>query len=162
MVSTMPIISSASPNKLAFDSTGRHYDQRGNYTGWWDQSTIEAFKDKAECFVDQYHNFSVVGPDGKPLHVNGRLTLGENIADAGGVSASFAAWKRREAAHPAELLPGLQHFRKEQLFFMSYGNWWCGKTRPETQVNRIYIDPHSPTFARILVRLDFHSPSPWR
>ena len=91
------------------------------------------------------------GPDGKPLHINGVLTLGENIADAGGLSASFAAWKEREAAHPSQLLPGLLHFSKEQLFFMSYGNWWCGKTRNEEQIRRLYSDPHSPNFARILV-----------
>ena len=137
--------------ETAFDSTGRHYDQNGNFTGWWDSTTIENFQEKARCFVDQYHNYTVPGPDGKPLHVNGLLTLGENIADAGGLSASFAAWKAREAAHPSQLLPGLQNFPREQLFFMSYGNWWCGKTRNEEQINRIYSDPHSPTFARILV-----------
>ena len=134
----------------AFDSSGRHYDQTGNYTGWWDNSTIQAFKQKAECFVDQYHNYTIPGPDGKPLHVNGRLTLGENIADAGGLTAAFQAWKEREEADPAELLPGLQQFTKEQLYFISYGNWWCGKTRKEVAINRIYTDPHSPNFARIL------------
>ena len=91
------------------------------------------------------------GVNGERLHVNGRLTLGENIADAGGLSASFAAWKQREKDDPSELLPGLLQFTKEQLFFISYGNWWCGKTRKEELVNRIYNDPHSPEFARILV-----------
>ncbi|MCJ1294530.1 hypothetical protein MMC34_006088 [Xylographa carneopallida] len=134
----------------AFDSSGRHYDQRGNFTGWWDNSTIKAFKAKAECFVDQYHNYTIPGPDGRPLHVNGRLTLGENIADAGGVTAAFQAWKAREAATPSDMLPGLQDFSKEQLFFISYGNWWCGKTRKEAAINRVYTDPHSPNFARIL------------
>ncbi|MCJ1320379.1 hypothetical protein MMC15_005717 [Xylographa vitiligo] len=134
----------------AFDSSGRHYDQRGNFTGWWDNSTIQAFKDKAECFVEQYHSYSIPGPDGQRLHVNGRLTLGENIADAGGVTAAFQAWKEREATSPSDLLPGLQNFSKEQLFFISYGNWWCGKTRKEQAINRVYTDPHSPNFARIL------------
>ena len=91
------------------------------------------------------------GPDDTPLHVNGRLTLGENIADAGGLGASFGAWKRREKAHPAELLPGLQHFTKAQLFFISYSNWWCGMSRKETAIRRIYQDPHAPKWARILV-----------
>ena len=136
---------------LAFDSMGRHYDQTGNYTNWWDNSTIKAFEAKAQCFVDQYHAYNISDPSGKAIPINGRLTLGENIADAGGVSAAFAAWKAREAESPSELLPGLQHFSKEQLFFISYGNWWCGKTRLEEQVRRIYIDPHSPSFARILV-----------
>ncbi|KAF2840791.1 endothelin-converting enzyme [Patellaria atrata CBS 101060] len=134
----------------AFDSTGRHYDQNGNYTDWWTNTTVAAFKDRAECFVEQYHNFSIKGTDGKPLHVNGRLTLGENIADAGGVSAAFSAWKKRDAESRNQNLPGLDFFSQEQLFFVSYASWWCGKTRTKTAVNRIYTDPHSPKWARVL------------
>lgn len=134
----------------AFDSTGRHYDQNGNYTDWWTDSTVAGFKERAECFVDQYHNYTVPGPDDKPLHVNGKLTLGENIADAGGVSAAFAAWQKRRAETPNEDLPGLDFFTQEQLFFVSYANWWCGKSRKETAISRIYTDPHAPKWARIL------------
>jgi endothelin-converting enzyme len=134
----------------AFDSTGRHYDQNGNYTDWWTNKTVEAFKERAECFVHQYANFSIEGPDGRPLHVNGRLTLGENIADAGGVAAGFGAWKRRAAEKPNEDLPGLDHFTQEQMFFVSYANWWCGKSRKETAITRLYVDPHAPKWARIL------------
>ena len=136
---------------LAFDSTGRHYDETGNFTEWWNDETIEAFQAKAQCFIDQFHEFTVPGLDDQPLHVNGRLTLGENIADAGGLSASFAAWKKLERIKPSQLLPGLQEFSKDQLFFISYANWWCGKTRKESAINRIYRDPHSPLWARILV-----------
>jgi len=134
----------------AFDSTGRHYDQHGNLTDWWSNSTVEAFEERAQCFVDQYAKFSVPGPDNKAIHVNGRLTLGENIADAGGLSASFQAWTRRAKEKPNPHLPGLEHFTQEQLFFVSYSNWWCGKSRPDTAVNRIYTDPHSPKWARVL------------
>ncbi|KAL8826961.1 MAG: hypothetical protein Q9170_007205 [Blastenia crenularia] len=134
----------------AFDSNGRHYDQTGNYTDWWNDGTIKAFKDKAECFVDQYSKFSILDPQGKELHVNGRLTLGENIADAGGLSAAFHAWKAIENKQPAQLLPGLQHFTKEQLFFITYPSLFCGKTRKERAVNLIYKDPHSPSWARII------------
>ena len=139
----------------AFDSTGRHYDETGNYTEWWDASTIKSFKKKAQCFVDQYHNFTVPGPDGKALHINGRLTLGENIADAGGLSAAFQAWKRRDEEDPDEKLPGLEKFSKEQMFFISYSNWWCSKIRKEAAVNRVYRDPHAPEWARILVCSEF-------
>jgi len=62
----------------AFDSTGRHYDQNGNYTDWWTNSTVEGFEERAQCFVDQYAKYTVPGPDDKPLHVNGKLTLGES------------------------------------------------------------------------------------
>ncbi|KAI0401376.1 peptidase family M13 [Xylaria palmicola] len=133
----------------AFDNSGRHYDENGNYTDWWTNRTVEEFSKRADCFVDQYSNFTIAGNNG-PLHVNGRLTLGENIADAGGVSAGFAAWKRRQEASPDQSLPGLDHFTHDQLFFVFYANWWCGKTRKEQAVNRIYTDPHSPAFARIL------------
>jgi endothelin-converting enzyme len=136
----------------AFDSTGRHYDQTGNYTDWWTPSTVKAFTERADCFINQYSNYSIPGPDGKALHVNGKLTLGENIADAGGLSAGFKAWKIREKEYPEqnEKLPGLEEFTKDQLFFVSYANWWCGKSRDATAVQRIYTDPHAPKWARIL------------
>ena len=149
----------------AFDSTGRHYDQSGNYTDWWDDETIEAFETRAQCFVDQYGNFTVPGPDSKPLHVNGRLTLGENIADAGGLAAAFHAWKKRDDASSDALLPGLGNFTKEQLFFVAYGSWWCSKTTKEAAIGAIYNDPHAPKPARILVsdfllQISPHHPSP--
>ncbi|KAI9648724.1 hypothetical protein NHQ30_003364 [Ciborinia camelliae] len=137
----------------AFDSTGRHYDQNGNYTDWWTPSTVAAFEERAECFIEQYGNYSIPGPNNKPLYVNGKLTLGENIADAGGLSASFAAWKKRqgESNDKNENLPGLsKHFTQDQLFFVSYANWWCGKSTKETAVNRLYTDPHAPKWARVL------------
>jgi endothelin-converting enzyme len=135
----------------AFDSTGRHYDENGNYTNWWDDKTVEGFEERAQCFIDQYSNYTVTGPDGKVLHVNGRLTLGENIADAGGLTASFHAWKKHDESKPDLLLPGLDAFTKEQLFFISYGNWWCGKTTKEAAEQAIYNDPHAPKSARIIV-----------
>jgi endothelin-converting enzyme len=136
----------------AFDSSGRNYDQNGNYTDWWDNSTIVAFKKKTDCFVEQYHNYTVPTKDG-PLPINGKLTLGENIADAGGLTAAFQSWKRRDAENPDQLLPGLEDFTKEQVFFLAYGLTWCGKHREEEIVQRIYTDPHSPDSFRIKVRL---------
>ncbi|KKA29391.1 hypothetical protein TD95_003846 [Thielaviopsis punctulata] len=137
----------------AFDSTGRHYDQNGNYTDWWTEETVEAFTDKAQCFIDQYSKYTVPGPrEGEELHVNGRLTLGENIADAGGLSASFQAWKQYDAAtgKGGQDLPGLDYFSHEQLFFVAYSNWWCGKSRKNAAISKIYTDPHAPKWARVL------------
>ena len=141
------------PLLSAFDSTGRHYDETGNYTNWWDDKTIDAFEQRAKCFIDQYSQFTVPGPDpdSKPLHVNGRLTLGENIADAGGLKAAFEAWKKHEEVSPGAMLPGLDFFSKEQLFFVSYSTFWCSKTRKQAAIRRIYSDPHAPKPARILV-----------
>ncbi|KAL2834972.1 hypothetical protein BDW59DRAFT_1858 [Aspergillus cavernicola] len=134
----------------AFDSTGRHYDETGNYTDWWDEKTVESFQERAQCFVDQYSEFTVPGKNLEPLHVNGRLTLGENIADAGGLAAAYHAWKKRDEAHPDLHLPGLSAFSKEQVFFVSYANWWCSKTTPEAAQQAIYNDPHAPKPARII------------
>ncbi|KAL4945432.1 hypothetical protein BDV06DRAFT_230836 [Aspergillus oleicola] len=133
----------------AFDSTGRHYDETGNYTDWWDEKTVKDFEDRAQCFVDQFSEFTVHGKDSE-LHVNGRLTLGENIADAGGLTAAYHAWVKRDEANFDPHLPGLSDFSKEQLFFISYANWWCSKTTPETAEEAIYNDPHAPKPARII------------
>ncbi|KAH0372742.1 peptidase family M13, partial [Aureobasidium melanogenum] len=132
----------------AFDSSGRNYDQNGNYTDWWDKPTVEAFKTKTDCFVEQYHNYTVPTKNGR-LPINGKLTLGENIADAGGLTAAYQSWKRRDDEKADLMLPGLDHFTKEQIFFLAYGQTWCGKMREEQIVQRIYTDPHSPDMFRI-------------
>jgi endothelin-converting enzyme len=133
-----------------FDNNGAHYDETGKYADWWDNTTLSNFNKKTKCFVDQYQAFTIPGLDGKPLHVNGKLTLGENIADAGGLTASFAAWQKRAKTSPNKLLPGLEQFSAEQMFFISYSNWWCGKVRPAQAVNYVYTDPHSPADKRII------------
>lgn len=136
----------------AFDSSGRYYDQIGNYTDWWDESTITAFKSKTDCFVKQYQNYTIPTKNG-PLPINGKLTLGENVADSSGLHAAFQSWRRRDEETPDLLLPGLQDFTKEQIFFLAYGLTWCGKTREEQMIQRLYSDPHSPDFVRIAVSL---------
>ena len=135
----------------AFDNSGSQYDESGKFVDWWSNETRKAFEKKTQCFVKQYSRYSITGPDGKEIHVNGQLTLGENVADAGGIHAAFNAWKKRDAENPGKLLPGLEHFSKEQLFFLNYANWWCGKSTKEAAVQRIYTDPHAPKWARISV-----------
>ncbi|KAK1772594.1 zincin [Phialemonium atrogriseum] len=133
----------------AFDNNGRHYDVHGNLTDWWTEHTVEGFEARAECFVDEYSNFTVAGPNGTTLHVKGRQTLGENIADAGGLSAAFNVWKKRQQGSPDLDLPGLDFFSQEQLFYISYGNFWCSKYSEQALTRTIYTDEHSPNFARI-------------
>ena len=135
----------------AFDSTGRHYDINGNLTDWWPQATVDEFEKRAQCFVEQYSEFAIEAPSGEKIHVNGKLTLGENIADAGGLNAAFSAWKKRDAQNPNLELPGLKgRLTKEQLFFVSYGRTWCSKIRKEAAVDRVRTDPHSPAWVRVL------------
>lgn len=106
----------------AFDNNGAEYDETGKYNHWWDNSTKAAFDSKTQCFTAQYSNYTITGPGGKRYNVNGKLTLGENVADAGGVHAGFVAWKSQIGKNDAKL-PGLEHFTHEQLFFINYANW---------------------------------------
>ncbi|SPO06185.1 related to endothelin-converting enzyme 1 [Cephalotrichum gorgonifer] len=81
------------------DDSGRHFDSTGNLTTWWDESTTEKFTERTECFVSQYDKFNATAADGTEVAVSGKLTLGENIADAGGVASSFTAWQNWEDVH---------------------------------------------------------------
>lgn len=139
-----------------FDDRGRLFDARGNLTVWWDNSTVAAFKERSQCFVEQYGNYSVTAPNGTQVPVNGRTTLGENIADAGGIVNSYAAWKKveKKMGRPAKNLPGLQNFTQEQLFFIKWGQMWCNDIAPELQVRLISSDPHAPNSARIAVAVN--------
>ena len=67
--------------KHAFDNNGRQYDATGKLNDWWSEKTTKAFDERAQCYIDQYESYSIVGPDGEKKNVNGKLTLGENLAD---------------------------------------------------------------------------------
>jgi endothelin-converting enzyme len=134
-----------------FDNVGRHYDPSGNFTVWWDESSIQNFRNRTECFVEQYNNFSLKAPNGTDVAVNGQQTLHENIADAGGVGLSFGAWRRSQQEHPdSQGLPGLEHFTIEQLFFLRWAQTFCSYAPPAAGIEQIVADTHSPAFARIL------------
>lgn len=141
----------------AFDNNGRHYDPNGAYKDWWSNETVAAFEKRAQCFVDQFETMPVVDytgapvtyPNGTAVRINGQRTLSENIADSGGISTAFGAWKLREQRQPAQGLPGMEGFTKEQIFFLSAAQTWCHKEPPENVRDQIEGDPHSPAFARI-------------
>ncbi|KAG0260651.1 hypothetical protein BG011_001714 [Mortierella polycephala] len=138
-----------------FDNMGHQFDASGHFINWWTNATEKAFADKAKCFIEQYGNFTVKGPDGKDYNVNGELTLGENIADNGGLKQSFKAWQTQYKSDPSGRrfknfrLPGLDNLTPEQLFFISYGRVWCKNQRPEAVIQQIRSDPHSPAKWRI-------------
>ncbi|KAI9164206.1 peptidase family M13 [Paramyrothecium foliicola] len=133
-----------------FDNKGRLYDEGGRLTEWWDNKTTSAFQQRAQCFVDQYDKYQIIDTEGKPRNISGSITQAETIADAGGLRTSFAAWQKRDAEVPGELLPGLEHFTKEQLFFISFGLLWCSKARPEA-LEQSLSDSHPPDRARLLL-----------
>uniref|UniRef100_A0A6G1S6H5 Membrane metallo-endopeptidase-like 1 n=1 Tax=Aceria tosichella TaxID=561515 RepID=A0A6G1S6H5_9ACAR len=129
-----------------FDNLGRQFDKEGNHRDWWGAETDSNFRERAQCFIEQYGNFTVPGTE---LKVNGVNTLGENIADNGGLKEAFRAYKRWVSRHGVEpKLPGLK-LNQEQLFFVSTANVWCTKMRPEMQQLLVAIDEHSPSQLRV-------------
>ncbi|KAK2031791.1 peptidase family M13 [Colletotrichum zoysiae] len=140
-----------------FDNNGHNYAANGSLANWWDDKSLEAFNNRTKCFADQYQNFTVTAPNGTQVPVRGNFTLGENIADAGGVSTSFAAWKKLQGSRDAkdQDLPGLQKFSHDQVFFLRWAQTWCSKSSSrEYDVYLLRSDVHSPGFARIKGPLD--------
>ena len=136
----------------AFDNNGRAYDADGRYgSDWWTNRTDAEFRRLSQCFIDQYGNFSVDGLDGKPLHLDGRQTLGENIADAGGIDTAFLAWQQHRIDHPdqdADLV-GLERWTHEQLYFIAFANSWCSVQTKGALISQVYTDPHAPAKFRV-------------
>ncbi|KAK8193365.1 endothelin-converting enzyme [Phyllosticta capitalensis] len=136
-----------------FDDQGSKFDERGAFATWWDQQTRDNFKERTKCFVQQYAKYSIPGLDDKPVPIKGELTQGENIADAGGVSSSYEAWKRRNDKKRNQMLPGLPEDAKltpEKLFFVSFANIWAQKARRRALVQQVLSDPHTPNEQRVL------------
>ncbi|CAO3627442.1 unnamed protein product [Cunninghamella echinulata] len=128
-----------------FDNSGRLYDGDGNLVSWWSNTTEQRFNEKSKCFIDEYSKFSIEGPDKKTYNVNGKMTLGENLADNGGISVSYEAFNKQK---DRQRLPGV-NLTAEQLFFVNFGRVWCSKSRPEKAVQQILGDVHSPARARV-------------
>ncbi|KAG0207262.1 hypothetical protein BGX28_001481 [Mortierella sp. GBA30] len=139
----------------AFDSHGRLFDENGNLRNWWTNSSSEAFDSRAECFVRQYGNFTIKGPDGKDYPVDGETSLGENIADNSGLDKAFQTWLERYKSDPESktynnlVLPGLEQHTPQQLFFVGYAQNWCSKTTPESNLQSLKVGVHSPDNVRI-------------
>ncbi|XP_030573719.1 neprilysin-4 isoform X1 [Drosophila novamexicana] len=133
-----------------FDDKGRLFDSNGNIHKWWTDASIRGFDDRARCIISQYGNYTVeeVG-----ISLNGESTQGENIADNGGLRQAFHAYMRwiNENPHEAkdEMLPGL-NMTGPQLFFLNFGQVWCGAMRPEAIRNKLNTAIHSPGRYRVI------------
>eukprot|EP00592_Proboscia_alata_P016135 CAMPEP_0194398194 /NCGR_PEP_ID=MMETSP0174-20130528/125967_1 /TAXON_ID=216777 /ORGANISM="Proboscia alata, Strain PI-D3" /LENGTH=659 /DNA_ID=CAMNT_0039194465 /DNA_START=3057 /DNA_END=5034 /DNA_ORIENTATION=+ len=127
-----------------FDDQGSQYDLYGNLNPWWTPSVEEAFEDQTRCISEQYSAYQVDG-----TNVNGNLTLGENIADNGGLRNSYAAYKTASTSKQ-QTLPGLDHLTSNQLFFVGFATVWCGSSRPEEAQRLLLTDPHSPGNYRVI------------
>uniref|UniRef100_A0A8C3A6K6 Endothelin-converting enzyme 1 n=1 Tax=Cyclopterus lumpus TaxID=8103 RepID=A0A8C3A6K6_CYCLU len=129
----------------AFDDQGREYDKDGNLRPWWKNSSVEAFKKQTQCMVEQYGNYSI---NQEPL--NGRHTLGENIADNGGLKAAYKAyvnWIKKNGEEAT--LPALG-MTNHQLFFVGFAQVWCSVRTPESSHEGVITDPHSPSRFRVI------------
>ena len=126
-----------------FDDQGRLYDKDGNLNDWWNEEDAKNFKEKTQILVEQYSNYIELDS----LHVNGELTLGENIADNGGLFIAYAALQKSyEKNGKPEDIDGLT---SDQRYFISYGQLWRQHIRPKTLMRRLQEDVHSPGDARV-------------
>jgi putative endopeptidase len=120
-----------------FDDSGSQYDKDGSLRNWWTAEDLARFKEKAQALVEQYNAYTVLDT----VHVNGKLTLGENIGDLGGLNAAYEAFKMTEQGQSDEKIDG---FTPDQRFFLSWAQVWRGNILPESAAQQIVTDPHSP------------------
>lgn len=126
-----------------FDDQGRKTDGDGNLHDWWTEEDGIKFKKRTDVMVEQYNQFTPVDT----MHVNGNLTLGENIADLGGLTISYYAYKMSLGAKEVPVLDGMTG---DQRFFAGWAQVWRRKYRPEELRRRILTDPHSPSEYRVI------------
>jgi putative endopeptidase len=126
----------------AFDDEGSQFDAKGNLKDWWTKEDREKFDARTKCVDDQYSSYVSV----EDVHLNGKLTLGENVADLGGEILAFMAWKDATKDKHLEPIDGLT---PEQRFFVGFAQWDCANERPEDLRVRALTDPHSPARFRI-------------
>ncbi|WP_425568624.1 M13 family metallopeptidase [Pontibacter saemangeumensis] len=120
-----------------FDDSGSQYDKDGTLRNWWTSEDMARFKEKAQALATQYDAYTVLDT----IHVNGKLTLGENIGDLGGLNAAYEAFKMTEQGKSNEKIDG---FTPDQRFFLSWAQVWRGNILPESAAQQIVTDPHSP------------------
>jgi putative endopeptidase len=125
-----------------FDDEGSQYDATGNLKNWWTKEDREKFDARTKCVSDQYSQYVVVDD----VHINGKLTMGEDVADLGGEILAYIAWK--DAAKDKDLQP-VDRLTPEQRFFIGFAQWDCANERPEDLRVRAQTDPHSPAEYRI-------------
>lgn len=126
----------------AFDDEGRQFDAQGNLRDWWSPSDTKGFEKRINCVRDQYAGYTVVDD----IHINSKLTSGEDVADLGGTLLAYIAWQKQTAGEPLQDVDG---FTPDQRFFVGMAQWACANERPEEERVQAATDPHSPPFARI-------------
>lgn len=126
-----------------FDDQGSQFDGEGNLNMWWTEASREAFEAKTQCVVDKYETYEPV----EGVNLNGRLTLGENIADIGGLKLAFAAYRSMQADAEERKVAG--GFSEDQQFFLANAQVWCAKAKEAEMRRRAQVDPHSDPRSRV-------------
>ena len=132
-----------------FDDKGSQFDGAGNNVNWWTAADRSAFDERTGKLVAQFDGYAPLAahPD---KHVNGKLTLGENIADLGGLATAYDALQAALAANPAEAASKIDGYTQDQRFFLNWARVWRGSIRDEAQLVRLNTDPHSPSQYRAI------------
>jgi putative endopeptidase len=125
-----------------FDDRGRQFDAKGNLTDWWLPEDVARYKERSDKVAAQYSGYTVLDT----LHLNGRLTLGENTADLGGVAVAYHALEKALAKKPQGKIDG---FTPQQRFFLAYARVWASKQRPAAMRTQVQTNPHSPAMWRV-------------
>jgi endothelin-converting enzyme/putative endopeptidase len=125
-----------------FDDEGSQFDAKGNLKDWWSKEDREKFDARTQCVDNQYSSYVSV----EDVHINGKLTLGENVADLGGEILAYMAWQEKDKKQDLQAVDGLT---PEQRFFIGFAQWDCANERPEDMRVRALTDPHSPARFRI-------------
>ena len=131
-----------------FDDEGRKFDGDGNLTDWWTPADAKQFDERASCVANQYSRYSPADDgNGKPLYLNGKLTLGENVADNGGLHFSYGAYFKSHKDQESKIVDG---FTPEQRVFLGYAISRCENVTPELSRLLVVTDPHSPAKFRLI------------
>ena len=125
-----------------FDDEGRQFDAKGNLKDWWTKNDAAEFEKRANCVSDQYSQYTIVDD----IKINGKLTLGEDVADLGGTFLAYLAWKNATKGQDLKPIDG---FTPDQRFFIGMAQWACGDERPENKRLGAITNPHSPNEYRI-------------
>ena len=125
-----------------FDDQGRQYDAKGNLSNWWTNEDVKKFNDRTKLMVEQFDNYVVLDS----MHINGKATLGENIADLGGNVIGYDAFMKTKQYKEGKKINGLT---PEQRFWLGYAYSWLGHARPEAIAQQVLTDVHSPNFLRV-------------
>jgi len=125
-----------------FDDQGAQYDAQGNLKTWFTAADLANFKARTATYATQFDGYTILDS----LHINGKLTNGENIADLGGLTIAYAAMEKALGDKPRTRIDG---FTPEQRFFLGWAQIWRSNSRPEYSRMLISVDPHSPDSWRV-------------